>query len=45
MNIVHVLFKNAHPAVDAQSVTFVTLRQYVGGVATKIGVVELAQVP
>ena len=45
MKIVQVLFKNAHPTVYAQSVTFVTLRQYVGGVATTMGVVELAQVP
>ena len=45
MNIVQMLFKNAHPIVYAQSVTFVTLRQYVGGVAATIGVAELAQVP
>ena len=45
VKIVQVLFKNAHPIVCAQSVTLVTLRQYVGGVGTTIGIVELAQVP
>ena len=46
MNILHVLFKKAHPTVEAQSVMFVVFKQYVGGtVTTVVAVVELAQVP
>ena len=45
MKIVQILLTRAHPTVYAQSATLVILRQYVGGVTTTTGVVELAQVP